>query len=246
MIGIDFNSFTTFSQYTFNESLKGLANASWTDCFLTTDRLSSKEAIRQMRSPISRQLSSKDFFLFRSVPVYGVRSDNIPTEPSRHRNLFTSNATKTLPLRHSQKRFTQYLGKCKRASKLENIRRLRTSVNKQGSKTLCQLRLRNSVKARGLCSGFNNHRFMSVTISMGQVSQTQSGTQGTHTNGPEGLYPLFYPHYRRKSTRCKYPRRTDFRAKRNLHKWIVATSTLLASTALLKTFRLLSQEPKPI
>ena len=210
MTVIDFNSLINFGQITFVETLKGLANAHRANCFLTTDRLSAKARIRQMRSPIPRQLSDKNFFLPRSVSLYGFCTDNISTESSRHRNLFASNAIQTLPLWHPRKNFSQHPGKGKRESRLANICRLRASVNKHRSKALYERRLRRSTEASCLRSGFNNHRFMSVTFSMGKVSQTQSRSQSTHVNGPERLYTLFYPHYRRKSTRCKHPRRTGF------------------------------------
>ena len=144
MVGIDFNLPLNFGQYIFIDSLKGLANACWTDSFLTTDRLSAKTQIRQMRSTIPWQPSNKNFFLFRSIPVHGFCSDNLSTESSRHRDLPESIETKTLPLRHTRKCFTQHVSKCKRASRLENIRRLRTDFDRQSSNTLRQRRLRHS------------------------------------------------------------------------------------------------------
>ena len=193
MIGIDFNLPLNFGQYAFTDLLKGLANAHRANGFLATDRLSSQKTIRPMCSQIHRQLSSKDFFLFRSIPVYGFRPDNISSEPSRHRNLSEGNAAKTLPLRHTRKCFTQYLSKCKRTSRLENIRRFCPGVDKQSSNTLCQRGLRHSTEPRGLCLGFNNHRFMSFTISMGKISQTQSRSKDTHADGLKRLYTYFYP-----------------------------------------------------
>jgi hypothetical protein len=217
MVVIDLKSSIDFGHKTFTVLLKGPTDVQRTDSFLTTVRFLAKTQIRQMCSTISRQPSDKNFFLFRSVPVHGFCPDNISAESSRHRDLPASNATKALPLWHPRKCFTQHLGKRKRASRLENICRLRTSLDKQSSKALRRRRLRNPVKARGLRPGFNKHRFMSFTVSMGKVSQTQSRSQGTYANGPERLYTLFYPHYRRKSTRCKYPRRTGIRAGCILH-----------------------------
>jgi len=147
MIGIDFNLHLTLGQYTFVDLLKGLANACWTNSFLTAIRLSSKKTIRQMRSQISRQLQDKNFFMFRSISVHGIRSDNLPSKSSRHRNLSSGNAAKTLPLRHSWKSFTYHLGQGKRKSKLANIRRVRSSLDKQSSKTLRQRRLWSPTKA---------------------------------------------------------------------------------------------------
>ena len=217
MVGIDFNLPLNFGQYTFTDLLKGLADAYRTDSFLTTVRLSSQKTIRQMCSTISRQPSNKNVFLFRSIPVYGVCTDNLSPEPSGHRNLPESDAAETLSLRYTRECFTQYLGKCERTSRLENLRRLRTNSNKQSPNALRQRRLRYSTKSRSLCSGFNHHRFMFVTIPMGKISQTQSCSQGTHANEPKRLYTLFYPRYRRKSPRCQYSRRPDLRAWCNLH-----------------------------
>jgi len=217
MVVSDFNSVVNFGQNTFVEILEGLANVHWTNSFLATDRLFAKTPIRQMRSPIPRQLQDKNFFMFLPIPLHGIRSDNIPSKSSRHRNLPKSNATKTLPLRHSWKSFTHHFGEGKRKSRLANICRVRSRFDKQSSKTLRQRRLWPPTKASNLRSGFNNHRFMSFTISMGKISQTQSRGKSAHANGLKRLYTHFYPHYRRKSPRCKYPRRIDFRAWCNLH-----------------------------
>jgi hypothetical protein len=217
MVGIDFNSSVNFGQYTFTDSLKGLANARWTDCFLATDGLPAQETIRQVCLSLPRQLSNKDFFLFRSVPMYGIRSANVPTEPSRYRNLSTSNATQALSLWHPRKHLTNHSGQSKRKSQLENLCRLRPSADREGAKALRQRRFCHSAKTHCVCSRFNNHRFVPVSVSMGKVSQVQSRSQSTRVNGPQGLYTLFYPHYRRKSPRRKHPRRSCFRAGCNLH-----------------------------
>lgn len=212
MVGIDLELPINFGHKSFSDFLKGRANVQRTDSFLTTDKLSSKETIRQMRSQIQRQSSDKDLFLFRSIPVYGIRSNNLSSEPPGHRNVSAGNAPKTLPLRHSRQCFQNHSGQSKRESRLENICRLRTGSNKQGANTLRQRRLRHATGPRSLCVGFNHHRFMSVTVSMGKISQTQSSGQGTHTDGLKRLYPYVYPHHRRKSPRCQYPRRLGFRA----------------------------------
>ena len=180
MIGIDFNLHLTLSQYTFMDLPKGLANACRTNSFLTTVRLSSKKTIRQMRSQILRQLQDKNFFMFRSISLHGIRSDNVSPKSSRYRNLPESNATKTLSLRHPWKSFTHHLGQGKRKSRLPNICRVRPSLDKQSTKALRQRRLWSPTKANNLCSGFNNNRFMPFTVSMGKISQTQSGGQGTY------------------------------------------------------------------
>ena len=206
MVGFDLKSPINSGCETFTDLLKGPANVRRTNSLLTTVRLSASKTIRQMCSPISRQPSNKNLFMFRPIPVHDFCPDNLSTESSGHRDLFKSDAVKALPLRNTRQCFTQHFSKCKRASKLENIRRFCTGLNKQSSNTLRQRRLRSSAESRSLCSGFNHHRFMSVTFSMGKISQTQGCGQGTYTDGLKRLYTHVYPHYRRKSPRCKYSR----------------------------------------
>ena len=146
MIGIDFNLHLTLSQYTFMDLLKGLANACWTNNLLTTVRLSSQKTIRQLRPAISWQPSNKNLFLFRSIPVHGVCPDNLSSKPSRHRKLSSSNATETLPLRHTRECFTHYIGKCERTSNFENLRGLRTHPNTQPPHALRPPRLPHSLE----------------------------------------------------------------------------------------------------
>ena len=169
MIGIDFNLHLIFGQSTFTDLLKGLANACRTDSFRTTNRLPSKKTIRQMCPQISRQPSNKNFFLFRSIPLYGFCPDNLSSEPSGHRNLSSSNAAETLSLWHPRKCFPNHVGKGKRKSRLENLRGLRTPPDKQSPNALRRRRLWHSTESRSLCFRFDNHRFMSVLVSMGKI-----------------------------------------------------------------------------
>jgi hypothetical protein len=126
MIVIDFKLPVLFGQNTFIKILKGLANARWTDCFLATDRLSAKTPVRQMCSSISRQLQDTNLFMFRSISLHGVRTDNLSSKSSRHRNLSACDAAKALPLRHPRKRFSDHACKGKRKSGLANLRRVCT------------------------------------------------------------------------------------------------------------------------
>ena len=217
MSGVDLKLPIDFGRTSFTDSLKGSANVRRANSPLTTVRLPSQKTIRQMRSTVSGQPSNKDFFLSRSISLYGLCSDNLSPESSRYRKLSSSNAAEALSLRDTRECFTQHLGKCQRTSRLENLCRLCKSFDRQSSNTLCQRRLRHSTEPRGLCSGFNNHRFMSFTISMGNISQTQSCGQGTHAYGLKRLYTHVYPHYRRKSPRCQYSREFYTRTRLNLY-----------------------------
>lgn len=217
MVGIDLKSVINFGPKTFIDSLKGLANVRRTDGLLTIARLSTQQTIRQVRPQIRRQQSNKKFFMFRPVSLYGICTDNISPKPARYRNLSAGNAAKTLSLWNTLKHLTQHACKRKRKSRLENLCRFRTNPDKQSKKALCQRRLRYSTEPRSLCSGFNNHRFMSFTFSMGKISQTQGRCQGTYANGLKRLYTYVYTHYRWQSPRCKFSRRAGFRAGSDLY-----------------------------
>jgi len=67
MAVIDFSSRVDFGQDVFMVASQGLANVYRANCFLTTDRVPAKTRVRQMCSPIPRQLSNKNFFLLRSI-----------------------------------------------------------------------------------------------------------------------------------------------------------------------------------
>src|SRR3989339_1204096 len=216
MIGIDFNLPLNLGQCTFANLLKGLADEYRADCFLATDKFPSEETFRQMCATISRQPSNEKFLLFRSISLHGFRPDNISPVTSGHRKLSAGNAAETLSLRYSRQCFPNHSGEGKRKSRLENIRGLCTNSDRQSSNTLCQRRFWHSIRPRSLCSGFNNRRFMFVTVPMGQLSQAQSRSQGTYADGLKRLNTDVYPHYRRKSPRRKYPRRSCFGAWRNL------------------------------
>jgi len=216
MLVIDLKSQINFGRKTFSDSLKGLASVQWTNSLLTTNRLLTKTAFRQMRSTISRQPSDKIFFLFRPVSLHGICPSNISSESARYRDLPAGNPIQTVSLRHTREYFQNHSGKGKRKSRLENICRPRAYFNKQSPNTLRQRRLWHSTEPRGLCSGFNNHRFMSVSVPMGEISQTQSSYQGTYADELKRLHTHVYPHYRRESPRCKYPRQSRFRTWRHL------------------------------
>ena len=134
MSGGDLKLPIDFGRTSFTDSLKGSANVRRANSPLTTVRLPSQKTIRQMRSTVSGQPSNKDFFLSRSISLYGLCSDNLSPESS-------SNAAEALSLRDTRECFRQHLGKCQRTSRLENLCRLCTDFDSQSQNTLRQRRL---------------------------------------------------------------------------------------------------------
>ena len=114
MVVIDFNSSLYFGQ----KSLKGLADAYRTNCFLTTAGLSAQAPIRLLCPPLSRQSPCTDVFMFRPVPMHDVCADNVSTEPARHRNMSAGNTGQTLSLRHSRQGLSQHTCQSQRTARL--------------------------------------------------------------------------------------------------------------------------------
>ena len=57
---------------------KGMVNEYGSHCLYTTDGLPAEARVRQMRPAVSRQLSSKNVLMSRSIPLHGVRSTHLP------------------------------------------------------------------------------------------------------------------------------------------------------------------------
>jgi hypothetical protein len=97
------------------------------DTFFPNHGLSSKVSLRQMCKAIRRRLQSSFLFLYPPVLLHGICSINIQRKPSRYRSLSQCHAQQTLPYRPPRPNRTQYIGRCKRTTRLANIRRLRPS-----------------------------------------------------------------------------------------------------------------------
>ena len=217
MIDFDFSLPISSGQLTFMVTLKGLAHVRRSNRFLATDRLPSQIPIQQMRPTLSWKQPSATLFLSRSVPVHGIRAVDLPRESSRYRNLPAFYATQTLSCRVPGKHVPKHARRSQRESRLADLCRLRSGVNCQSPQALCQRQLWFGFEASGLCLRFIHHRFMFDTISMGNVSQTQSGNKTPYTHRPERLYSLLYKHYRWQNTRCQYSRPTHSGSGRFLY-----------------------------
>ena len=216
MVGVDLKLPIVFADNTFNFLLKGRTGVHWANNFLSTFRLSAEETIRQVCTKISRQSSDKIFLMLRPISFDVFRTNYQSQKPSRHRNISSCNGAKTLSLWLSLKYISNHFSKSKRKSPLANIRRLRSHINKQGTKPLCQRLSRFFDRQRSLCSGLNDYRLVPDIISMGKLSQAKSSSKASYANEPKRLYTYIYKHYRRQSPRCQYSRQTDFRAGSNI------------------------------
>ena len=119
MTVFDFNLLVNFGQITLMATSKGQANVYRANSFLTTDGLSSKVRIQQMRRTLSGQLQSTKFLMSRSVPLYGIRTTDLQRQSSRYRNLSPGYAAQTLSCRHSGQCRSKHNGR--RRNKMQAI-----------------------------------------------------------------------------------------------------------------------------
>jgi len=110
----DFNFFFPIGHNPPISDRKGVANALRTNCFSPVDELSSRTGIQQMRSSLSRRIPHSNLFLFRSIPLHGLRSTDLSGESSRHRNMPAGHAAQALSCRDQGQSFSKYLGRCER------------------------------------------------------------------------------------------------------------------------------------
>ena len=177
----------------------------------------SQTSIQSMCPSPSRQLPSADIFVFRSIPVHGFRTTGLQRITPRHRDLFAGDEAKTIPCGLSRPDCQEYTGRRQRKTSVADLCRLRTDTHRQSQNVIHQRQFRHRPQTGRIRTRFDNHRFMSVAVSMGKISQTQGRRQGAYADGLKGIYTHIYLHYRRKSPRCQFPRRTAHRTGCVLH-----------------------------
>ena len=154
---------------------KGLADEYRANCFFPNHGPAPSLGFPQMCQTISWRPQNTKILMYGPVSLYGIRSINLPRESARHQSMPARQPAKTLSHGHSVRYLTKHIGRCQRKSRLANLRRLRPNPYIHCQRALCQGRLRHQSSSRGIRSRLNDYRFVSVSISLGTVSQSQSG-----------------------------------------------------------------------
>src|SRR4030043_1560748 len=155
-----------------------------------------------MRSPVSRRTSDSKLFVFRSIPLHGLRSTDLSGESSRYRNMPASHAAQTLSRRDPEQSFSKHIGRCKRKTGLAPLRRPCSCVDRNGQRVVCGRGLRTATQPDCLRSGFHHDRPVSLPFSVGLFSATQGCHQTPYRNGSARLYSLRDSHHSWESSRC--------------------------------------------
>ncbi len=160
----------------------------WQNDFLSTDGLSSFARVSSLRRSSQGNLQVEAVLLLGSVPVYGIRATDVSRKPARYRSLFAFGWIEALSHGHSQPRFAEHFGECKSSARLAHLRRSRTSADPHRARTLYQRQLRRRTQGNCLCARCNDHRFVSVVVPLGHISQTQGCSETAHAFGSARQY----------------------------------------------------------
>jgi len=163
------------------KNVKEIADEHRTDSLFTDHGFSSPPGLPKMRQSIPRKSQGPNILMPGSVPVYGLRSTDVSRKLARYRSLFACDANQTLSHGNSKPDFKINAGRCQREQRLANIRRLCPSVDSCGPRALYRRSVRRRVGPNRLCTRFNNDRPLSLALSVGKISQAQSGHKASHT-----------------------------------------------------------------
>jgi hypothetical protein len=198
----DFNFFFPIGHNLPITDRKGMANALRTNHFLSVNELSSQTRIQQMRSPISRRTLDSKLFVFRSIPLHGLRPTDLSGESSRYRNMPASHAAQALSRGDTEQSFSKHVGRCQRETGLAHLCRLRSGVDPNRQTIVYGRGFRTATQPDCLCLGFHDNRSVSLPFSVGLFSATQRRHQTPYRDGSARLYSLRDPHHSWESSRC--------------------------------------------
>ena len=188
---------------------KGMVNEYWSDDFCSGHGVSSSIRIFQMCRAISRQLQSKRLYLSGSISLPGLCPINISGEPAGYRSLPAGSARQTLPYGHSRESLPQHPGLRQRDQGLAHLRRFCPSAYPDRPQALRQRRLWGKTGAHRLRPGFQHHRFMSFSLSLGQVQKEQGGSENPYPAGLSRQYTHLHLDHPREGLRCVHSRPID-------------------------------------
>ena len=194
-------------------SSKGAANERRKNCFRPGYGILANVRIPQMCRAIPWRLQGVELYLPRPISMHGFCAIDISRKSSRYPGLLALKAKQTVSHEHPRKSITQYSVECQQSARMAHLCRSCNDFDPQGTRTLYQRFLRNRSGQHGLCPGFNNHRFVPVSFSMGTFSKEQGRYQTSYAPGSARTNPLIYQYYRRKCRGCKRLGHPDLRSR---------------------------------
>ena len=142
-----------------------------------TDRASAPQGISQVRRSLSWGPLRKELLLLGSVSGDGLRPTHLSREPARHRDLPGRGGRQAVPHGYSQQCGAFDAGRCQRVARLAHLCRFRADANCNCAPVV---RPRPDGCRSGpepVCAGFDDHRSVPGTVSLGPVPALQGGGQ---------------------------------------------------------------------
>ena len=179
----------------------GVENVHRQNHLLSTAGISSTQGISSLCRSVPGQLQDQRIQVSRPLPVHGICPAYLQGKPQGYRSMPAIPKEKTLPYGYQGSGFPKHLGQCQQNSRLANICRSGSASYLNSHQALQRRGTRSGTGKYSLCSGFNNHRSVSVHLSMGQFQKNQRSNQTSYPAGFTWRYSNVHPYFRSKNSR---------------------------------------------
>ena len=161
----------------------------WQNDFLSTDGLSSCARFSSLRRLSQGNLQIEAVLLLGSVPVYGICATDLSRKPARYRSLFAPPDRSSITWGFVASVSRNTFGECESVRDWQHLCRFRTSADPHRSRTPSQRQLRRRIQGNCLCARCNDHRFVSVIVPVGDISQAQGCSETAYAFDLRGNIP---------------------------------------------------------
>jgi hypothetical protein len=158
----------------------GGTDAHWQSRVLTTHGVRAVAYLSPFGSEVSRRFQRAHLQLRGSVSVDGFCTADLSRKPARYRGLSACAAHQTLSHGSSRHREPQRPSRRQRVARLAHLCRVRPCAYSHRAPPVCPGLPFCRSRRDSLCLGCHYHRFVLVSVSVGQVSQHQSGGETAH------------------------------------------------------------------
>ena len=175
-------------RHRFGNTRKEMTHVHWQAGIFTGHGLHAPAHISTLRYPISGKQQRQKFHLSRPISLHGLCSTDLSGESPRYRSMSSSPTTEVVPHGYSRHRGKVKSRRCQRTEGLAYICRSRPFIDHHGPHALQQRTIWRRFRANSICSGCNDDRFMSIDVSLGNLSPDQGSNQIAYAAGSAGQY----------------------------------------------------------
>ena len=207
MSGNDLNSKCLPGHFSGSICREGVAYAFRQNRFCAGHGTSAVEGFSSLRRSLPGSSQSPEFFLSRSVSCDGLRSTDLSGEFTGHRGLSSSPTDEALSHGDPKRRIPEHPRLRQRDTRLEDSRRLCSSLNLDRERSVRRRRFRCRTQGDRLRLGLHHHRLVPLRISLGSLPEDESGHQASYSFRPARLHSSIHQHYRWQGPRRQHPGR---------------------------------------